>query len=114
MRRLARSPCSGIGPEPMTVIPFRRPPRRQFAAPVEPPPALGGEPPPAAGSSEQDRLDDRRRMQQNLAALALVVVLVLAGMWLIERLRIYSRTMACIEAGHRDCTVIDPRHLPSR
>ena len=98
----------------MTVIPFRRPPRRQFSHPVEPPPALGGELSPASGSSQQDRLDDRRRMQQNLAALALVVVLVVTGAWLIERLRIYSRTMACIEAGHRDCTVIDPRHLPTR
>ncbi len=98
----------------MNVIPFRRPPRRQFPQPVEPPPALGGELSPANASSRQDDLDDRRRMQQNLAALALVVVLVVLGAWLIERLRIYSRTMACIEAGHRNCTVIDPRHLPTR
>ena len=98
----------------MTVIPFRRPPRRQFSQPVEPPSALGGELSAATGSSEQEHLDDRRRMQQNLAALALVVVLVVTGAWLIERLRIYSRTMACIEAGHRNCSVIDPRHLPTR
>jgi hypothetical protein len=53
-------------------------------------------------------------MQQNIATLALVVVLVVLGAWLIERLRIYSRTMACIEAGHRSCIVVDPRHLPTR
>ncbi len=98
----------------MTVVPFRRRPRRPFPGPVEPPPALGGELSPATGSSEQERLDDRRRMQQNLAALALVVLLVVTGAWLIERLRVYSRTMACIEAGHRNCAAIDPRHLPTR
>jgi hypothetical protein len=98
----------------MTVVPFRRRPRRPFPGPVEPPPALGGELSPAAWSSEQERLDDRRRMQQNLAALALVVLLVVTGAWLIERLRVYSHTMACIEAGHRNCAAIDPRHLPTR
>jgi hypothetical protein len=53
-------------------------------------------------------------MRQNLATMALVVVLVLLGAWMIERLRIYSKTMVCIETGHRSCTVVDPRHLPSR
>lgn len=46
-------------------------------------------------------------MHQNLAALALVIVLLVLGAWMIERLRIYSRTMACIEAGHRSCLKLD-------
>jgi len=98
----------------MNVIPFRRPPHRQFSHPVEPPPALGGEPQSANRASEEDAAEERRRMQQNLAAIALVVVLVVTGAWLIERLRVYSQTLACIEAGHRNCAVIDPRHLPAR
>jgi cytochrome oxidase assembly protein ShyY1 len=46
-------------------------------------------------------------MQQNLAVLALVVVLLVLGAWMIERLRIYSRTMACVETGHRSCLKLD-------
>jgi hypothetical protein len=52
-------------------------------------------------------------MQQNLAVLALVIVLLVLGAWMIERLRIYSRTLACIEAGHRSCVQIEAdRPLP--
>jgi hypothetical protein len=46
-------------------------------------------------------------MIENLAAFAVVVVLLVLGAWMIERLQAYSRTMACIESGHRSCTQID-------
>jgi hypothetical protein len=98
----------------MTIIPFPRPPRRRFSHPVEPPSALGAEIAHLDPRPTEDELEDRRRMQQNLAALALVVVIVVLSAWMIERLRIYSRTLACIESGHRNCAVIDPRHLPGR
>lgn len=98
----------------MNVIPFRRQPRRRFPEPVTPPQALGAELARSGGPTAEDELEDRRRMQQNLATMALVVVLVLLGAWMIERLRGYSRTMACIESGHRSCTVVDPRDLPPR
>jgi hypothetical protein len=99
----------------MNVIPFRRErSQARFARPVEPPAALGGEISPANRSKSEDDFEDRRRMQQNLAAFLLVVVLLVFGAWLIERLKAYSRTLACLEAGHRHCTVLDPRHLPSR
>ena len=65
-------------------------------------------------SASEDDFEDRRRMQQNLAAFLLVVVLLVVGAWMIERLKAYSRTLACLEAGHRYCTVLDPRHLPAR
>ena len=104
----------------MNVIPFPRARSRpsfarpSFARPVEPPAALGGELSPASRSSSEDDFEDRRRMQQNLAAFLLVIVLLVAGGWMIERLKGYSRTLACLEAGHRHCTILDPRHLPSR
>ena len=103
----------------MNVIPFPRQPRQPFPEPVSPPRALGvesGSRPVgmSADAIAEEAFEDRRRMQQNLATLALVVVLVVLGMWMIERLRVYARTMACIEYGHRSCTVVDPRRLPTR
>jgi hypothetical protein len=98
----------------MNVIPFPRQPRRRFAEPVTPPPALREQQSPSARSAADDDFEDRRRMQQNVATLVLVAVLVIFGAWLIERLRVYSQTMICIESGHRSCTVVDPRHLPPR
>jgi hypothetical protein len=98
----------------MTVIPFRRPPsRRQFARPVEPPAALAGGA-SASSRSGPDAAEDRRRMQQNLAALAVLVVLLVLGAWLIDRLMAYSRTLACIEFGHRNCLKLDVNQPPSR
>jgi hypothetical protein len=102
----------------MNVIPFpRERSQRALARPVEPPPALGG---PIAGArassreEEFEEFEDRRRTQQNLAACLLVVVLIVTGAWILERLKIYSRTLACLESGHHHCIVLDPRHLPSR
>jgi hypothetical protein len=42
-----------------------------------------------------------------LAALAVVVVLLVLGAWIIDRLIGYSRTLACIEYGHRSCMKLD-------
>jgi hypothetical protein len=98
----------------MTVIPFRRPPsKRPFARPVEPPPALAGDA-PASGRSPPDVAEDRRRMQQNLAALVAVVVLLVLGVWMIDRLKAYSRAMACLESGHRSCLKLDVNQPPPR
>jgi len=87
----------------MTVIPFRdrgaaRPPRR----PVEPPPALG-KPASDPGEGGDDAEFYRLRARQNWAVLVLVIVLVLGGAWLIERLAAFSRALACYEFGHRNC-----------
>ena len=91
----------------MTVIPFRRPPsRRPFVRPVEPPAALAANA-AAPSQSAADGAEDRRRMQQNLAALAVVVVLLVLGAWIIDRLIGYSRTLACIEYGHRSCMKLE-------
>jgi hypothetical protein len=99
----------------MNIIPFPRARvRPSFARPVEPPGALGGEMSAASRSRSEDDFEDRRRMQQNLAAFLLVVALLVVGAWMIERLKAYSRTLACLEAGHRYCAVLDPRHLPMR
>jgi hypothetical protein len=102
----------------MNVIPFPRDrSQRAFARSVEPPAALGGQAAGAGASSGEAQFDvfeDRRRMQQNLAACVLVVVLLVAGAWVVERLKTYAGTLACLESQHRHCTVLDPRHLPAR
>ena len=103
----------------MTVVPFRRvqtptrAPRPTRFARIEPPPALTAD----AGASVHslpDPAEDRQRMRENLAALAVVVVLLCFGTWLIDRLSAYSRTMACIEYGHRSCLKLDVGQLPPR
>ena len=115
---LSAKPSSGkiaksqrpLGLVGMTVIPFRRPAsRRPFVRPVEPPAALSANA-AAPSQSAADAAEDRRRMQQNIAALAVVVVLLVLGTWLIDRLVAYSRTMACIEYGHRSCLKLDIGH----
>ena len=102
----------------MNVIPFpRERSQRALARAVEPPRALGGAIAGGTATSREEEIDefeDRRRMQQNVAACLLVVVLIVTGAWIVERLKIYSRTLACLESGHRHCIVLDPRHLPSR
>jgi hypothetical protein len=108
----------GVGGCDMNVIPFpRERSQRALTGAGGPPPTLGGPSAGARASSREDELEefeDRRRMQQNLAACLLVVVLLVTGAWIVERLKIYSRTLACLESAHRHCIVLDPRHLPSR
>ena len=100
----------------MNVIPFRR---DTIAPPVRPAGGAAGgagrrDIAGRADATSEDDFEDRRRMQQNLAAFLLVVVLLVVGAWMIDRLKAYSRTMACLESGHRYCIVLDPRHLPGR
>jgi hypothetical protein len=98
----------------MTIVPFRRARSSdRFRRPVEPPSALSADV-SGSGRASEDAAEDRRRMRQNLAALALVVVLLVLGAWMIERLRIYSRTLACIESGQRSCLTIKVEPPPSR
>lgn len=47
--------------------------------------------------------DERVRMRQNLIAAAVVALLGLATYYVMIELRSSSRTLACIEAGHRNC-----------
>jgi hypothetical protein len=89
----------------MSVIPFR--PRQRLAPPLTPPAALGRFDRASARTDAFDPAEDRLRMQQNLGALVAVLLIVVLGGWLIDRLTTYSRTLACIEAGHRSCATLD-------
>jgi hypothetical protein len=98
----------------MKVIPFDRarsrlrPHRR-----IEPPATLRNAVPPAIRASAADAAEDRLRMRQNLAAIAVIVAIVVAGAWLIDNLRHYSRLQACLEAGHRNCLPLEAKYQPS-
>jgi hypothetical protein len=92
----------------MTVVPFRAPRRRgRPTPPLHPPAALGRFGPPSAPTDPFDAVEDRLRMQQNLGALVAVLLIVVVGAWLIDRLSTYSRTLACLESGHRSCAPLD-------
>jgi hypothetical protein len=81
---------------------------------VEPPSALGGLMiPPGSRARAADDADDRLRMRQNLAALAVIAAIIVAGFWLIDSLRYYSRLQACVEAGHRNCLPLQAKYQPS-
>jgi hypothetical protein len=99
----------------MNVVPFRASPRRRPMWPVQPPPALGPNlPAPSRFAAADAKHDDRLRMRQNLAALAVVAFLLVLGIWLIDRLQTYSRTMACIEFGHRACLKLNVDEITKR
>jgi hypothetical protein len=50
--------------------------------------------------------DERRRNLQNLVAALIILLLMVAGFWLIEHLRSSARIEACLEAGHPNCLPI--------
>jgi hypothetical protein len=95
----------------MTVIPFqpRRLPSRPLR-PVEPPAALTL---PAHREESEGPEFYSLRARQNWAVLALVILLLAAGAWLIDRLQTFSRAMACYEFGHRNCVPLEIE-LPPR
>ncbi|HEX2334912.1 MAG TPA: hypothetical protein VHI72_00415 [Hyphomicrobiaceae bacterium] len=78
-----------------------------MAPPLTPPAALGHFARASAQTEASDPAEDRLRMQQNVGALIAVLLIVVLGAWLIDRLTTYSRTLACIEAGHRSCATLD-------
>jgi len=92
----------------MTVIPFRAPRHRHRPSPrLDPPAALGQFRAAPTRTDSFDATEDRLRMRQNVGALIAVALIVVLGAWLIDRLATYSRTLVCIEAGHRNCVPLD-------
>ena len=59
--------------------------------------------------------EDRRRMRQNFFASLVILVLLVAGYFLVETFVASSRLVACLEAGHRHCSrvPIDRNQVPS-
>jgi hypothetical protein len=97
-----------LDPGIMNVVPFRASRRsRRLAPPLRPPGALGNFGPVSDQARTFDDVEDRLRMQQNLGAFVAVLVIVVAGGWLIDRLTTYSRNLACLTAGHRNCVPLD-------
>ena len=65
---------------------------------------------PNAGGSLQQSADeeDRIRMRQNIAAAIVLIALLAAGGWLITNLRTSVRIEMCVEAGHTNCSPLQP------
>ena len=55
-----------------------------------------------------------QKFKTGVSVVAVVVVLLVLGVWMIDRLRAYSRAMACIESGSRSCLKLDVNQSPSR
>jgi hypothetical protein len=101
----------------MTVVPFRR--ARPSSRGLRPAGLTKIEPPPALAADVRDRprslpdpAEDRQRMRENFGAIAVVAILLALGVWMIDRLSAYSRTMQCIESGHRSCLKLDVDQPP--
>ena len=56
-------------------------------------------------SAEPD--DYPRRMMINIAAFAFIVVLTLAGIWLVEQLALLRKQQDCVLSGRRNCADIE-------
>ncbi len=63
---------------------------------------------PAAETTSVPPASAGARTQQNVFALLLVALLVAGGAWLIVQLRDSLKAELCVEAGHRNCTPVDP------
>jgi hypothetical protein len=51
--------------------------------------------------------DYPRRMMINLAAFAFIVVLTLAGIWIVEQLALLRKQQDCVLSGRRNCADIE-------
>ena len=51
-------------------------------------------------------------MRQNVRRLPWLSCCWCSGAWIIDRLIGYSRTLACIEYGHRSCMKLEVDQLP--
>jgi len=103
MRRSSRGthrqdePGSGR-PETAQIIPFRRSTK----------PAQKERPLEKGTLRDAEAEEDRLRMRQNLAAAVVLLGLLVVGSWVIVHLRESARIEMCVEAGHPDCSPLQP------
>jgi hypothetical protein len=79
------------------------------------------EAPPSSGGSLLDDLsqyerpaghdDYRHRMVTNVVAFTFCALLILAGVWLVNKMAEIRKNQDCVLAGHRDCRPVD---VPAR
>jgi hypothetical protein len=94
------------------ILPFR--PRGSIFAGRQPSRPAGGQ---DAGPSPVDDLgkyergagddDYRHRMLMNLLAFGFVVLLVLAGVWMADRIALMRKNQDCVLSGRRGCTPVE-------
>ena len=99
---------SDTAPTGMNVVSFKTArDRLRPAQPVRPPSVLVSPVPDGTRATADEDAEDRARMRQNFAASIAVVCIIVLGIWLVDGLLRYSRTLMCLEAGHRHCVTAD-------
>jgi len=86
------------------VVPFRRPgaPRWPSAAPPR------GPVPDLAKFERADTGDDyRHRMTMNVLGFLVTVVLIVAGVWLVDKIAEIRKNQDCYLSGRRNCSPIE-------
>lgn len=58
--------------------------------------------------SAEDDAQDANRQTASLAAFAVVLLLIVAGLFLVQTLRSKSRIEDCLMAGRRNCDAVVP------
>ncbi len=61
--------------------------------------------------SERERQDEADRQTRSLAGLAFSLLLLLVGLYLVEKLAASSQLEDCVLSGRTNCEPIDPRSL---
>lgn len=64
--------------------------------------------------SDRDPRHTDGHRRQLLGAGAAVVVLLVLGIWVFNRLDASQKAQACMESGGRRCAIIDAERLPGR
>lgn len=90
------------------VVPFRRPgiPRWRWPLPV---PGRSSQPVRDLARYERTETDDdyRHRMTMNVLGLAATILLVVAGVWIVDKITEMRTNQDCYLSGRRNCTPIE-------
>lgn len=88
------------------VVPFRRPGLPRWRQPVH---ASGHAPVPDLAKYERPDIGDdyRHRMTMNGIGLLITILLIVAGIWIVDKIAEMRKNQDCYLSGRRNCTPIE-------